>query len=123
MRRPVKNPAGAYELEVKGKIYHVDTMKPDFRMDYQENHVSRRNHSFCVLSKEPIPMTPKFKGFGYMCVDINAIRHKDTFPIYLVQRRKVRYDSVDGIPKFKWVYVYTSLDKNEKGKIVKKKDA
>lgn len=123
MKRVAKNPAGSYELEVKGKIYKVDTMKPDFRMDYQENHVSRRNHSFCVLSNEPVSMTPKFKGFGYMCVDINAIRHKDTFPIYLVQRRKIRYDSVDGIPKFKWVYVYTPMNNNEKAKIVKKKDA
>ena len=127
MSKPLKNPAGTYEIEVKGKRYIVHTDKPDFVMDYRENCQMRKKAPFCCISHEPYPI-PKRSGqgvqeYGYLCVSARRLMHHDTFPVYIVQKRKIHLKPVGGEKFFKFVYVYDTLDSkngSNQGKIIRK---
>lgn len=128
MNKVIKNPLGAYEVEVKGKRYTIRTDHPDFKMDYQENFQTKKRAAFCCLSHEPVPM-PRRKGdtgpqeYGYMCAAVSHVSRHDTFPVYVVQKRKIHMKSIGGEKYHKFVYLYGRLDNSkdrDQGKVIRK---
>ena len=123
MARKYRNPSGLYEITVGNGTYIIDTGKPDFRMDYQVNHEVKKQAPFSVLSKEPIPMPDRKNELGYLCVCTTSVKKWDTFPVYVVRKKKIKFKKNDGTRARVFEYVCVpfgnKVNRNQ-GRITKK---
>ena len=123
MGKKYRNPSGLYEITVGEGTYIIDTGKPDFRMDYQVNHEVKKQAPFSVLSKKPIPMPDNKDEYGYLCVCTTSVKKWDSFPVYVVRKKRIKYKTTTGIKTKVFEYVYVpfgnKVDRNQ-GRITKK---